>query len=482
MIVKFYYLDGDPAQKIHNQLLEALPKAESKTITIAGGSYRQFILPDKDNSSITIEVNEPRALSLISSKSDLFKILNLNKILTSSDLNTNSLLSEYKVTVLDLDVTRLSKRTPGGNPNSQVGWIKQNINEEDKELKKVFQTAKRTIQCLGLDFGIVHIGLTRQRRPTVINVDASPNLSEKSIKNLVNYLIKCQTFFEPKSTLTIGADPEFMMINRDTGKMIVASMFFPRFGSVGCDSIRITNREQRPIAELRPLQDESPLRLSENIQRIMLQAVKLVPYRNIEWLAGSQPFKGYYVGGHIHFSNIKLSGRLLRALDNYLGIPLVLLENPNTGAKRREKYGTLSDYRIKEYGGFEYRTLGSWLVSRDITRAALCLAWLIAMNYHQLSVNYLLDVEVQSAFYQGVKEPLSHLFPYIWQSIKGMKGFESIAENLQPIYNLCSSGETWPEEKDIRPDWDIPIPKKKYRVEQKTNRGPAPTRVSVRVR
>jgi hypothetical protein len=65
-----------------------------------------------------------------------------------------------------------------------------------------------------------------------------------------------------------------------------------------------------------------------------------------------------------------------------------MIENPRSASLRRKRYGNLADFRIKKYGGFEYRTLGSWLVSPEITRGVLCLAKITISHYLELDQNY----------------------------------------------------------------------------------------------
>lgn len=45
------------------------------------------------------------------------------------------------------------------------------------------------------------------------------------------------------------------------------------------------------------------------------------------------PQPGFPLGGHLHFSGVALNGALLRALDNYLALPLALLEDKRAVAQ-----------------------------------------------------------------------------------------------------------------------------------------------------
>src|SRR5690606_772207 len=133
----------------------------------------------------------------------------------------------------------------------------------------------------------------------------------------------------------------------------------PRSGDVGCDRIWLrgdSTRSKLPIAELRPKPSHNPKELVTNLYRLLIKADNMIQHEGVQFLAGSTPLKGYPIGGHIHFSNVDINSFLLRALDNYLALPCVLIEDPK-GLKRRPRYGHLGDYRLKPHGGFEYRVL-----------------------------------------------------------------------------------------------------------------------------
>jgi hypothetical protein len=178
-------------------------------------------------------------------------------------------------------------------------------------------------------------------------------------------------------------------------------------------------------------------------------------------MAGSQPVSGYSIGGHIHFSNIRLDGGLLRALDNYLGIPIFLIENPVTAAKRRKKYGFIGDYRIKDHGGFEYRVLGSWLINQKITTAVLCLAKIIANRYAEIPQNYLNTAEAQRAFYKGDQEYFRPIFNSLWSNLENLDLYQEYKEELQIIPEMITNHVIWDEKSDLRKGWKLGQPPKR---------------------
>jgi hypothetical protein len=396
-------------------------------------------------------INNPKAIRRSLSADHTKEILNINGI-EYYELNSDSTYKDYKVLVFERSALFIKQRTKGKN-GGQFTYV------EEEQCKKIADTAKRVIYLLGLDYGMVQIGQTSNKKIHILSVEDSPTLSDFEINTFFAEILRVIATVSQVGSkeVKMGADPEFMLSNAKNGEMIPASQFFPREGVVGCDSIRMPNRQQRPVAELRPNPDYSPLQLLSNLDQAMQTANKMVPYRHVKWLAGSRPFNGYSVGGHIHFSNVDLNNHILRALDTYIGLPLFLIENQATAVKRRNKYGFLADYRPKEYGGFEYRTPGSWLVSPQIAAATLCLAKIVASNYLKLTRNCFLSAEAQRSFYNGNQDYLKLLFNDIWADIQKLDMYLEYEDKLQIIYDMIKNNRKWEEKEDIRKTWAISI-------------------------
>jgi hypothetical protein len=187
----------------------------------------------------------------------------------------------------------------------------------------------------------------------------------------------------------------------------------------------------------------------------MRLAAKQINDPDVEWLAGGMPVAGYSLGGHIHFSRVPCNPELLRALDNYFALPLVLVEAETT-ARRRPKYGYLGDFRRQPHGGFEYRTLPSWIVSPKAAKGVVALAAVIAEEYEQLRSRPLGRFELLKAYYSGDKNVLwphaVQLIDEIRKTAVYMKYRMYIEPLLQQIYEMRS----WNEQEDLRKLWKIP--------------------------
>lgn len=417
---------------------------------IAQNDYLNIAVEFGTSANVYI-INTPQAIINLSNPEHVQEILNINGV-RFKDSTDDLTVKTYKILVFERTALAIKLRV-NSRPSGKSKYI------EEDQCKKIAEAAKRAVYLLGLDYGLVEIAVTMSKKIHIVSIEDSPCLDEKEAHALLDKLEKVMDTADKIGLreVKLGADPEFMLSNARNGQMIPASQFFPREGTVGCDSIRMPNRQHRPVAELRPQPDYSPMQLLSNLDKALRSANKMVPYKNIKWLAGSRPFNGYSIGGHIHFSNVDINNHILRALDNYVALPLFLIENQATAVKRRNKYGFLADYRDKEYGGFEYRTPGSWLVSPEIAAATLCLGKITASNYLRLTRNCFLSHEAQRAFYEGDQEYLRIIFNDIWGDIKKIDMYDEYKDELQIIYDMVKNNIKWPEKEDIRKTWSLSI-------------------------
>jgi hypothetical protein len=194
--------------------------------------------------------------------------------------------------------------------------------------------------------------------------------------------------------------------------------------------------------------------LTAHLRSAMQRAAVIINDPHLEWLAGGMPVKGLPLGGHIHFSGVALNSHLLRSLDNYLALPLVLLEGETT-RHRRPRYGFLGDFRLQPHGGFEYRTLPSWLISPQIAAGVLSLAAVIANHYHSLRRRPLQHVDIQHAYYQGDKRMILPYVHLLWQDIEQTSTFKRYHKELTYLRHKMLTMEEWAEHRDFRSSWEI---------------------------
>jgi Phage phiEco32-like COOH.NH2 ligase-type 2 len=377
------------------------------------------------------------------------------------------LLRQYRIPMFDL--TPLTCFRCDGN---QV-WINQRIQrvqdsfrevplDDDRVTVRAVRLASRVLHALGLDHGMVSIGMAQQGVLYVLDVTASPVLHGRMLdlyaRAVEDFMAREDRVAETgTSAFLLGADVELMLRN-PVGKMVLASNYFGRKGRVGCDDRSLQFDGQRlPLMELRPEPDASPLGLMANLRDTMMEATRKIDRAQVEWRAGSMPFKRYCTGGHIHFSSVPFSSRFVKVLDNYLGLPLMMVEDPRTARLRRPRYGFLGDVRHKDYGGFEYRTPGSFIVSPDITVAAFCLAYVVAVHHRELPIVDLYDERLQFAFFNGGHEILKPIVERNFEALSGLTAYERYKNYIDPLFEMIRQGQTWDESVDIRTLWGIPL-------------------------
>lgn len=451
MELQIIYQQNASAEKLCSLLSNTYEQVKVDETYIGGLNHLLIKIPDPE-SEIRKSLNTFKSINNCLNEETLTDMLKANNI---NSIDEEGVIRSYEVLICDLDV--LSIRLVYHGRNNKPKYLRESENPKLSEL------AKRIFLITGLDIGLVRLAYTTRRRLRVIGVDPSPILRKRELNQIVNKIDEIRDLDKilPTRNVRLGADPEFMIFNSKTNRLLSASRFFPRDGVVGCDNIRMQNLQQRPVAEIRPNPSSCPLKLSDNIKQALDSANRMAPYQNVKWLAGSQPGGSYSIGGHIHFSNSPLTANLIRALDNYLAIPVFLIEEPVPATRRRRRYGYLGDYRIKDYGGFEYRTPASWLVSQEITTAVLCLAKIIASSYYMLSKNFLNSVESQRAFYSGDQDFLRPVFPELWADIKKTEMYFDYEEELQIIPELIFNNTIWNEKADFRKAWKLKTVRKR---------------------
>ncbi|MBO8170920.1 MAG: hypothetical protein H0Z33_03405 [Bacillaceae bacterium] len=444
---------------VHNRITDHLPSPVFQwgTPTIYQGETSAYLL------------NGAEGIHNCSDQEIMKNILSINGI-PSLIKKKEMMVRRYFVLVFEHEIIGLYRSNakmawihPGAIPTSDR-YVEISTRSNQRELKRVMKYATRSIYVLGLDFGGVLAGITPSGKIKILHVTPAPRLNETIARNMAQKFNQYVTLYsdhrseQKREQAILGADPEFVLRRAQNGEIILASTFFNKTGRVGCDAIWLREdrtRNQLPLAELRPRPDQSPRQLVINIYKAMLQGIKKINEPDIEWLAGGMPMKGYPIGGHIHFSQVWLHNRFLRCLDNYLALPLVLVESRES-IQRRPKYGFLGDIRQQFHGGFEYRTLPSWLMSPRLTKGVIAMAKLLSVEYMSLFDFPLLHADIQEAFYQGDKETLKPVVAKLLYQVKNLKNYPRFASYLDPFCEHVLSGEEWDEYQDIRVVWKLP--------------------------
>jgi hypothetical protein len=325
--------------------------------------------------------------------------------------------------------------------------------------RRLEKTAIRALYAFGLDMGDVIIDAGEEGLYTVKEVSPTPDFTDVATAQLyadamAEHLGRLDQFSSEEAEVLIGMDPEFLLFNRSSGKVVPASRFLSHHGEAGCDVLRFQGRRLLPLAELRPAPGREPDEIVRHLLHAFRTANTYISDRNLLWQAGGMPQRGFPLGGHVHFSGIPLTSELLRVLDNYLALPVFMLEDSRS-FRRRPNYGFLGDYRIKSYGGFEYRTLPSFLISPLVTKGVIALAKLIVEDPGHFKRRPMQDDEVFRAFYGGHPERIRQFILPLLSDIVQSDGYSRYEKYLDPFLEAVKLGLTWDESTDIRGPWKI---------------------------
>lgn len=251
---------------------------------------------------------------------------------------------------------------------------------------------------------------------------------------------------------TIGADPEFAIVNRNNRVIQAGDYFSDDNGEqFGCDGNGIT-------FEVRPDPSKEPLQVVNNIHDIFVRQVIAEPeFLKFKWLSGSFQH-GYPLGGHVHFgiSNRHVSHEVaVNFLDHYVGLISLLLEVKRDGKRRRDDdYGSMGDYREQEWG-FEYRPMSSWLSSPYIAAAMLCLSKTVmfeVMNNPNFEWHKLAQAD---DFYLMRQSKILEHFPTLWKDITKMRMYQVYKPYLDLIYFLVKNKLTWIPPTSMKECWGV---------------------------
>lgn len=445
----------------------ALPSGWRGQAVIGWGKYRT-------ESQNVLSMQPVHSILRCSDKRRRNTILHPHGLKTLSSHSTLPALKEeisfsyyYIIPVFQLDALTVYRRK-GTSTFMLQGGIKQSVTYEDIGLnnstyhvKRAVREAVKAVYVLGLDYAVVTIGVPASGHTLILEVNPEPKLSKRLAalfaKAIEQYDRHLDAALRQTKPVMLGADPEFLLLSSQ-GKIVAASRFVERAGEVGCDGV-VQRGEQtlHPLAELRPEPSESPRELTRHVQHALQHAAQRFSDPSLRWVAGGMPVPGYALGGHIHLSRVLLHTPLLRALDNYLALPLLLAESEQS-LRRRPRYGALGDCRRQPHGGFEYRTLPSWLASPILARGAFTLAKLIAENYSALTRRPLNDPEIQAMYYRGDKRGLLPVVITLWGDLEGLGAYAEFATELDELKNRLFRLETWDELTDIRNSWKISSP------------------------
>ncbi|USG68035.1 hypothetical protein NDK47_12455 [Brevibacillus ruminantium] len=412
---------------------------------------------------LVLPQNHKKLVAFLKNPVRLKYLLRINGIPTTREEAPEPGTRTYRIQLIEKHVLTAERC------QQQPQWLQHTVDHkrferidpsaEDYEVSAVLRLARRCLYAVGLYSGQIILEAASPYRIKVRAVSDTWELAhaEELSREAEKWWRAEQDRWGTHIQLKLGADPEFALRDAD-GKMVLASEYLGTTGVVGCDSTRYREElalHQHPLVELRPAPSGNPDILFLRIVKALGKAAQKITDKEIEWLAGGMPFEGYPIGGHIHFSGIRPHFRLLRQLDAYLALPLVLIEDQGC-RQRRPRYGFLGDVREKEYGnsvsGFEYRTLPSWLVHPIVTRGVLHLAHLVAVSSELLSQDSIPPSLIR-AYYSSDKERLIPFVEAMRKELSQLPDYERSRSILDQYFSYLLAVKVWPADQDLRREW-----------------------------
>jgi hypothetical protein len=386
-------------------------------------------------------------------------------LLDPTALQRASLVREYRVPVFS------SRALACFRAESKGIWLSGRMHEVGEEFgevagqgddqsRRACLLATRAVHALALECALVSIGAGAQGRLFVLDIAPTPVLRGRLLDLYAEAaratLAAEAALLEGKvRDVQLGTDLEFMLRSR-SGKLVPASRYFPLTGAVGCDDRSMAgDRSRRPLAELRPEPAASPAQLCANVASALEHANRLARHTYPTWLGGSAPFARFPIGGHVHLSGVPFTGRIAYLLDVYVGLPLMLIEDPTSAARRRPRYGFLGDIRHKPHGGFEYRTPGSFLVDPVIAEAAFALCHAVALHQHELPYLAIHHADAMQAFYRSDRDYFLETARRIKANLRRTDTYAKYGQALETVFDMIEQDEVWDESLDIRQAWGI---------------------------
>lgn len=210
-------------------------------------------------------------------------------------------------------------------------------------------------------------------------------VSPTRIDKWMNRLLELPTDFAPQrryvNRFKLGADPEFIFVDRNQGVRIDAR-------NLGlCQGLAYGMDNNGRLTEIRPYPSRSALEVTASILATLRWLALLMPATmQYDWVCGAF-LQGDGLGGHVHFGR-KRPGRdfevkALDTLDDELmavgAYPIKEVLARRAGDGHNQKYGLHGDIR-KQIHGYEYRTFPSWLDSPELAFLTLTLSKLVVQN------------------------------------------------------------------------------------------------------
>lgn len=155
--------------------------------------------------------------------------------------------------------------------------------------------------------------------------------------------------------MSIGCDPEFILLNRN-GRIVNADSMLSHDGQLGSDGA---------LGEIRPDPSDSV----ESVVESMRKLIRKISTYTHHFPVGTSYYKGYVAGFHLHFqfpekiihycdrNSAAIMREIVSILDYCIGIPSMLFDETDKRRLGQSDYGKAGDFRVSDKT-LEYRVPG----------------------------------------------------------------------------------------------------------------------------
>lgn len=257
--------------------------------------------------------------------------------------------------------------------------------------------------------------------------------------------------------LMIGSDPEFAVKRKGDRRAtrainVIEGSVRDKIGLDGCPD----------VGEFRP---DPATTVAGHIQNIEELVVELVSKHPTYFFYAGSSHSRYPIGGHIHFSGpgcgaVTPSSKVVKCLDAFLAVPVMMMEGKKAARSRRRLYGRLSDSRQQPHGGFEYRTLPSWLISKDMAKAVLEVAFLIVQCKSEISQEAIDEVGLDAygamrRFNSCDKHFFKPKMETIFATLRGLSKANLVMESIDYLETFIDERKSWKQGKSFNRRWQL---------------------------
>ena len=169
------------------------------------------------------------------------------------------------------------------------------------------------------------------------------------------------------NNITLGCDPELILVNRKDANIITAGKYFRKWDPVGYDGL---------LLEFRPLPSTDVDVVIANISNMLTHARQKINDEQVMITAVSA-YRKVTAGFHLHYGipnellgykKIKIADQIVKILDYYVGVPSILPEGNDDSYRRTAPYlayGKPGNYRL-DNRTLEYRVPGAALMKHPV--------------------------------------------------------------------------------------------------------------------